>query len=124
MYMYELQKIKKLIRMKDILINQIKNNNNQNNFIETNDYVVGNIIKYKLINEEIGEIIKIYKTTRKIKVKTSNNKNIDILKTLIISVKRNNKLENINKQIQEKKIIKISKYVLFNILSNEYIEIN
>jgi len=138
MYMYELQKIKnknieikKLIRMKDILINQIKNNNNQNNFIETNDYVVGDIIKYKLINEEIGEIIKIYKTTRKIKVKTSNNKNIDILKTLIISVKRNNndidelnnKLENINKQIQEKEIIKISKYVLFNILSNEYIEI-
>jgi len=63
MYMYELQKIKnknieikKLIRMKDILINQIKNNNNQNNFIETNDYVVGDIIKYKLINEEIGEI--------------------------------------------------------------------
>jgi hypothetical protein len=117
--------------MKDILINQIKNN--QNNFIETNDYVVGDIIKYKLINEEIGEIIKIYKTTRKIKVRTSNNKNIDIPKTLIISVKRNNndnnidelnnKLENINKQIQETEIIKISKYVLFNILSNEYIEI-
>jgi hypothetical protein len=133
MYMYELEKnknknklIKHLLRMKEKLINQINNNN----FIETNDYVVGDIIKYKLLNEEIGEIIKIYKTTRKIKVKTNNNKIIDIPKTLIISVKRNididklnNELENINKQIQEKEIIKITKYILFNILTNEYIEI-
>jgi hypothetical protein len=133
MYMYELEKIKNknklikhLLRMKEKLINQINNNN----FIETNDYVVGDIIKYKLVNEEIGEIIKIYKTTRKIKVKTNNNFIIDIPKILIISVKRNididklnNELENINKQIQEKEIIKITKYILFNILTNEYIEI-
>jgi ubiquinone/menaquinone biosynthesis C-methylase UbiE len=57
-------------------------------------------------------------------INNNGKKNIDILKTLIISVKRINKLEYINKQIQEKEIIKISKYVLFNILSNEYIEIN
>ena len=91
------------------------------------------IIKYKLINEEIGEIVKIYKTTKKIKVRTTNNKNIDIPKSLIISVKRNidindiqnNELDNINKLILEKEqeIIKSSKYVLFNILSNEYFEI-
>ena len=136
MYIYELEKIKnknilikKLIQEKIKIINQIKNNN----YIETNDYVEGDIIKYKLINEEIGEIVKIYKTTKKIKVRTTNNKNIDIPKSLIISVKRNidindiqnNELDNINKLILEKEqeIIKSSKYVLFNILSNEYFEI-
>lgn len=61
----------------------------ENNMIykETNQYSVGDIIKYKLLNEEIGTIIKIYKTNRKIKVKNSDNKNIDIPKSFILSVK-------------------------------------
>lgn len=49
--MYELDKIKnknilikKLIQDKIKIINRIKNNN----YIETNDYVVDDIIKYKL----------------------------------------------------------------------------
>ena len=173
--------------------NEIINKTNidyKNNIVcdKTNEYSVGDIIKFKLFNEEIGEIVKIYKTTGKIKVKNSNNKNIDIPKTRITSVikyiditknikplvikyidnnynkvkindiendlcKLNNEVIDINKlidesrqsellklpieinniendlcklnneQLTQKLYSKETKYVLFNILTNEYIDI-
>jgi hypothetical protein len=157
MYMYELEKIKHIKRITDEF------NKNKNNIIydETNQYSVGDIIKYKLFNEEIGTIVKIYKTNGKIKVKNSDNKNIDIPKTLIISVKKhldievintkindiendlcklNTELTDINNLIDEKKqqeLLRLTtkleyeielynrktEYVLFNILTNEYIDV-
>ena len=51
---------------------------------------VGNIIKYYCSlskQEKVGEIVKIYKTTGNIKIKNGNNKNIDVPKTQILSVK-------------------------------------
>jgi hypothetical protein len=181
--MYELNKIKyinhitdEFIKNKDIIINKsiidllhMKERINKklidckNNIVnkETNKYSVGDKIKYKLFNEENGEIVKIYKTTGKVKVKNSNNKNIDIPKTLILSVikqlniddvkikiadinselcKLNDELANIDNLINEKKqeeLIKLNAnlddevklynkettYVLFNILTNEFIDV-
>jgi len=190
MYMYELEKIKhikritdefnknndtlvnksiaELLHMKERIIKKININEKKlidykNNIIydETNQYSVGDIIKYKLFNEEIGTIVKIYNTTGKIKVKNSDNKNIDIPKTLIISVKKhldievintkindiendlcklNTELTDINNLIDEKKqqeLLRLTtkleyeielynrktEYVLFNILTNEYIDV-
>jgi len=190
MYMYELDKIKyinhitdEFIKNKDIIINKsivdllhMKERINKKIFItnkklidcknnivneETNEYSVGDKIKYKLFNEENGEIVKIYKTTGKVKVKNSNNKNIDIPKTLILSVikqlniddvkikiadinselcKLNDELANIDNLINEKKQEKLIKlnaklddevklynkettYILFNILTNEFINV-
>ena len=190
MYMYELEKIKhiknitdefnknkdKLIkssivdllhnkeRINEIMfINEKKLVDYKNNIIyeETTQYSVGDIIKYKLFNEETGTIVKIYKTNRNIKVKNSDNKNIDIPKTLILSVKKhlnidyinaeinnienvlcklNNELIDTNKLIDEtiqQELLKITtelenkikiyknktEYILFNILTNEYINI-
>jgi hypothetical protein len=190
MYMYELEKIKhikritdefnknndtlvnksiaELLHMKERIIKKININEKKlidykNNIIydETNQYSVGDIIKYKLFNEEIGTIVKIYKTNGKIKVKNSDNKNIDIPKTLIISVKKhldievintkindiendlcklNTELTDINNLIDEKKqqeLLRLTtkleyeielynrktEYVLFNILTNEYIDV-
>ena len=142
---------------------KVKNFDNTNNIIydKTSQYSVGDIIKYKLFNEEIGTILKIYKTNGKIKVKNCDKKNIDILKTLILSIKKhldiddiktkindiendlcklNNELTDINKLINELKqqeLIRLTnkldfdiklynretEYVLFNILTNEYINI-
>lgn len=128
---------------------------------KTNEYSVGDKIKYKLFNEETGEIVKIYKTNGKIKVKNSSNKNVDIPKTLILSVikhfdindieimindieneicKLNNEIVNTDKLINEmrqqellrlttelndeiKLYNKETNYVLFNILTNEYINV-
>jgi len=130
MYMYELEKIKhikritdefnknndtlvnksiaELLHMKERIIKKININEKKlidykNNIIydETNQYSVGDIIKYKLFNEEIGTIVKIYKTNGKIKVKNSDNKNIDIPKTLIISVKKHLDIEVINTKIND-----------------------
>jgi len=59
---------------------------------KTNEYIVGNIVKYKSLcdsNENIGKIIRIYKRTEKIKIKNSDNKNIDIPKTNILSIQKN-----------------------------------
>lgn len=190
MYMYELEKIKhikritddfnknndtlvnksiaELLHMKERIIKKININEKKlidykNNIIydETNQYSVGDIIKYKLFNEEIGTIVKIYKTNGKIKVKNSDNKNIDIPKTLILSVKKhldieviktkindiendlcklNTELTDINNLIDEKKqqeLLRLTtkleyeielynrktEYVLFNILTNEYIDV-
>jgi hypothetical protein len=156
--------------------NEINNKININNekileykniilYNETNKYCVGDKITYKILNphgkEETGEIIKIYKTNERIKVKNSINKNIDISKTCIISVikccnfndikvkinhidnemsKLNDQLNNINnliEKIKQEEILRLTtesnnkiklynketKYVLFNILTNEYIEI-
>lgn len=140
---------KKLIDCKNNIVNE-----------ETNEYSVGDKIKYKLFNEENGEIVKIYKTTGKVKVKNSNKKNIDIPKTLILSVikqlniddvkikiadinselsKLNDELANIDNLINEKQeeLIKLNaklddevklynketNYVLFNILTNEFINV-
>ena len=154
MYMYELEKIKNIMHItdefnknkdkfvneindllyikeqiiKDISINDKLLMDYKNNIIykKINQYSVGDIIKYKLVNEEIGTIIKIYKTNGKIKVKNSDNKNIDILKSFIISVKihdikkindiendlynLNNYLTNVNNLIDEndKKLIKLN----------------
>ena len=111
MYMYELEKIKNikensdeinninkddtLLNNKDIIdllhikerLNKKININNKKLIVyeKTNEYSVGDKIKYKLFNEETGEIVKIYKNG-KIKVKNSSNKNVDIPKTLILSV--------------------------------------
>ena len=130
MYMYELEKIKHIKYITDefnknkgVLINNliaeilvikdriIKNicinekkliDYNNNTFYEkTNQYSVGDIIKYKLFTEEIGTIVKIYKTNEKIKVKNSANKNIDIPKTLIISVKNNLSVDDIKTKIND-----------------------
>ena len=95
MYMYELEKIKHIKRIKNHFIHtkeQITKNIciNKKQLIDYKnkiyEYAVGDIITYKLCNEERGIIIKIYKTNGKIKVKNSDNKNIDIPKTLILSV--------------------------------------
>lgn len=130
----------KLINYKNTVINK-----------KTNEYSIGDIIKYKLFNEETGEIIKIYKTTGKIKVKNNNNKSIDIPKNLILSIikkfdienniknelcKLNDEIINNDKLINEIKQLEIlqlndeinlynkeTKYVLFNILTNEYIDV-
>ena len=94
----EINEINKLnadyLYIREQIIKKISDNDNslifyENNMIykETNQYSVGDIIKYKLLNEEIGTIIKIYKTNGKIKVKNSDNKNIDIPKSFILSVK-------------------------------------
>ena len=160
--------IAELLHMKERIIKKININEKKlidykNNIIydETNQYSVGDIIKYKLFNEEIGTIVKIYKTNGKIKVKNSDNKNIDIPKTLILSVKKhldieviktkindiendlcklNTELIDINNLIDEKKqqeLIRLTtkleyeielynrktEYVLFNILTNEYIDV-
>ena len=189
MYMYELKKIKHITlvidefnknnnilvnksiidssHMKEQIIKKIYINEKKlidyNNIIynEKSKYSVGDIIKYKLFNEETGTIVKIYKTNGKIKVKNSDNKNIDIPKTLILSVKKhieiddiktkiddiennlcklNNELINVNNSIDEKKQQELlilttkleceielynrkTKYVLFNILTNEYVNI-
>lgn len=163
MYMYELEKIKHIkciknhfIHMKEQIIENICINKKQlidykNKIYE---YSVGDIITYKLCNEEIGIIIKIYKTNGKIKVKNSDNKNIDIPKTLILSVKKNiciddiktkiNNIENdlckLNKELtyinnltdaeKKQEITRLTElyyrkteYVLFNILTNEYMNI-
>ena len=163
MYMYELEKIKHIkriknhfIHMKEQIIENICINKKQlidykNKIYE---YSVGDIITYKLCNEEIGIIIKIYKTNGKIKVKNSDNKNIDIQKTLILSVKKNiciddiktkiNNIENdlckLNKELtyinnltdeeKQQEIARLTElynrkteYVLFNILTNEYMNI-
>jgi len=130
MYMYELEKIKHIRditdnfnKNKDRLVNKSiekllpirehiikKININETNLIdykkntiydETKQYSVGDIIRYKLFNEEIGTIIKIYKTTGKIKVKNSNNKNIDIPKTHVLSVKKNIDIEDMNAKIND-----------------------
>ena len=187
MYMYELEKIKyiKYITdefnkntnilvndsiadllpikeqiIKNIYINEKKILDYKNNVIycKKSEYSVGDIIKYKLFNEEIGTIVKIYKND-KIKVKNSNNKNINIQKIFILSVKQyididdktknddienlhrlNNELIDINNLIDEKKqqeLIRLTEkleyeiklhnketeYILFNILTNEYINI-
>jgi hypothetical protein len=130
----------KLINYKNTVINK-----------KTNEYSIGDIIKYKLFNEETGEIIKIYKTTGKIKVKNNDNKSIDIPKNLILSIikkfdienniknelcKLNDEIINNDKLINEIKQLEIlqlndeinlynkeTKYVLFNILTNEYIDV-
>ena len=144
-----------LLNIKEQIIKQMCINNElliecKNNIIhkEKKQYSVGDIIKYKLINEEVGTIIKIYKTNGKIKVRNINNKNIDIPKTLIISVvddihqkingiendlfNLNNYLTDVNNLIDENnnKLIRLTnkynretKYVLFNILTNEYMNI-
>jgi len=182
MYIYETEKINLLQKINDycndninlinenvldllnnrekIVQNIIKNekilSNSKNNIIyeKTDNYSIGDIIKYIISDEyieEIGEIIKIYKTTGKVKIKNNFNKNIDIKKTSILGVKKNIDLKNIqvyieklnndliiiNNNIDEKneniknlksKLDKYvnkqnAKYVLFNILNNEYIEI-
>ena len=125
---------------------------------------VGNIIKYycSLSNQEkVGEIVKIYKTTGNIKIKNGNNKNIDIPKTQILSVKMTldadtklrkiaeikNELLNlhnestINNLLDEEKQTELmtlkhkfdhdiktkyekqTEYVLFNIITNEHINV-
>lgn len=156
-----------LLHIKERLNKKININNKKlidykNNIVyeKTNEYSVGDIIKYKLFNEETGEIVKIYKNG-KIKVKNSSNKNVDIPKTLILSVikhfdindieiiindienelgKLNDEITNTDKLINEmrqheilrlttklndeiKLYKKETKYVLFNILTNEYINI-
>ena len=163
MYMYELEKIKHIKRIKNHFIHtkeQITKNIciNKKQLIDYKnkiyEYAVGDIITYKLCNEEIGIIIKIYKTNGKIKVKNSDNKNIDIQKTLILSVKKNiciddiktkiNNIENdlckLNKELtyinnltdeeKQQEIARLTElynrkteYVLFNILTNEYMNI-
>lgn len=82
-----------LLHIKERLNKKININNKKlidykNNIVyeKTNEYSVGDKIKYKLFNEETGEIVKIYKTNGKIKVKNSSNKNVDIPKTLVLSV--------------------------------------
>ena len=163
MYMYELEKIKHIKRIKNhfihtkeqitknICINRKQLTDYKNKIYE---YSVGDIITYKLCNEERGIIIKIYKTNGKIKVKNSDNKNIDIPKTLILSVKKNiciddiktkiNNIENdlckLNKELtyinnltdeeKQQEIARLTElynrkteYVLFNILTNEYMNI-
>ena len=185
MYMYELEKLDKiqtitddLNKNKDALINKsveeilkskerlIKKISYLNeklidykNIIheESRELYVGDVVKYKLINEEMGTIIRIYKTTGKVKVKNSKNKNIDIPKTSILHIKKQydiddikikindidndliktiNELTDINLLIDDTKqqeLIKLNnninvlktttKYVLFNILTNEYVNI-
>ena len=185
--MYELEKIKQIKKIKEInyetinysikdlicnkeqLIKKIRINEKKlidynNNIVneETNEYSIGDKIKYKIFNEEIGEIVRIYKTTGKVKVKNSNNKNIDIPKTLILSVIKqldindvkikiadiNNHLSILSKELtktnnlidekeKQKELItsptklddeiklynRKTEYVLFNILTNEYMNV-
>jgi hypothetical protein len=187
MYMYELEKIKQIKKIKEInyetinhsikdlicnkeqLIKKIRINEKKlidynNNIVneETNEYSIGDKIKYKIFNEEIGEIVRIYKTPGKVKVKNSNNKNIDIPKTLILSVIKqldindvkikiadiNNELSILSKELtktnnlidekeKQKELItsptklddeiklynRKTEYVLFNILTNEYMNV-
>ena len=153
----------KLQIIENIRINKKKLIDCKNNIVneKTNKYAVGDKIKYKLFDEEFGVIVKIYKTTEKVKVKNSNNKNIDIPKTLILSTikqlnnddvklkspdinselyKLNNELANIDNLINEKKQEELNKlttkfdyevklynkettYILFNILTNEFINV-
>lgn len=146
----------KLQIMENIRINEKKLIDCKNNIVneKTNKYAVGDKIKYKLFDEEFGVIVKIYKTTEKVKVKNSNNKIIDIPKTLILSTikqlnnddinselyKLNNELANIDNLINEKKQEELNKlttkfdyevklynkettYILFNILTNEFINV-
>lgn len=128
-------------------------------YVEIGEYSIGDTIKYKIINEEIGTIYKIYKNG-KITVKNENNKNvnitklvilclinknIDIVKTKIIDIetelcKINKQLIEINILIEEKKQDELrrltsildneidvysrkTEYVLFNILTNEYMNV-
>jgi len=144
MYMYELEKQKEI---KDLEKNTQEINNDCvkkfNEIFYSNDanlYREGDKIKYKLFKEETGEIVKLYKTTNKIKVKNSLNKCIYIAKTQIISVEKKidntykNKLEKFKEQAQTRLTSELNnkikennnktKYILFNVLTNEYISIS
>lgn len=150
-----------LLHIKERLNKKININNKKlidykNNIVyeKTNEYSVGDKIKYKLFNEETGEIVKIYKTNGKIKVKNSSNKNVDIPKTLVLSVikhfdindienelcKLNDEIANTDKlinEIRQQELLRLTtelndeiklynketNYVLFNILTNEYINV-
>ena len=175
MYMYESEKMKQITKLKDPLNNKdrmtsqsmlellkdkeqlnkkiLECNNPTIIYTKPTHYSIGDIIKFKIFDEDTGTIVKIYKTNGKIKVKNSLNKNIDISITQILPVKTQieiddtvvsrltNELLDINRLIDEttrKELIhiknttdaeiaqykKTTKYVLFNILTNEYIQIN
>ena len=147
---------------------------NNINYEKTNIYLVGDVVKYKLSDEdtkeEIGKIVEVYKNTGKVKIINNNDEKIKINKTSISSVKKNIDLKYIDKEIinnkmnienKNKELIdidnnilkkneelkkvkyelnedvdkdtgkdvdkdintKYTKYVLFNVLTNEYIEI-
>jgi hypothetical protein len=140
------KKLKKKIKIVNKALDEYKKNAVCKN---VNDIAVGDIIKYSMVDDvfEMGEIVKIYKTTGKVKVKNScNGKNLDVPKTSIICVvdlalqdiehellihntHLNDTYEAINNakyQTQTEMDLKSlkkcdvkTKYVLYNILTNE-----
>ena len=148
LFMYELEKnksIKIVISNKEKIVKEIQYDTEK--LIEyeqtlnqkLNTYSIGDIVKYKISDkEEIGTVIKIYKTTKKIQIET-NYKKIKILKADIISIechvemcaieKINNNLEILNNKLIDIDLKldhynKKTKCVLFNILTNEYVNID
>jgi hypothetical protein len=148
MFMYELEKnksIKIVIANKEKIVKEIQCDTEklieykQNLNKKLNTYSIGDIVKYKISDkEEIGTVITIYKTTKKIQIE-NNYKKIKILKTDIISIeyhvemgaieKINSNLQILNNQLIDIDLkldhyTKKTKCVLFNILTNEYVNID
>ena len=148
MYQNEKQKQRIILQNKEKLYdieNQIKSyelkiqNFKNINISFTNEYGVGDIIKYKIFDIEEGIIKKIYKNG-KFSILNNKKQNISITKSLIISVTKRHdnqidvsECENAIKNLQEnteqlKNIIKLNiedtNYYLYNILTDELLQIN
>lgn len=119
-----------------------------NVYEKTDKYSIGDTIKYKLFeHEECGVVVKLFKRNDKIQIKDSFNLTIKIPKSCITSVKKSLTIEEIKTNMTniECNICKLhdeleinnklinettnsfyscdTKYVLFNILTNEYVNV-
>ena len=123
-----------LFHMKERTLKKIKI---QEKYLEESslgEYSIGDIIKYP---EGLGQVIRIYKTTKNIRIITQNDKKIYIPKSIISEVVKSQKkdilsrLEKLKSELDdiENKIEEIEKnrsgfkYVLYNILTDHYCEI-
>ena len=149
-YMYQNEKQKQTIILQNKqklydIENQIKSyelkiqNLKNINISFTSEYGVGDIIKYKIFDIEEGIIKKIYKNG-KFSIVNNKKQNISITKSLIISViKRydnqidvsecDNSIKNLQENAEQlKNIIKLNiedtNYYLYNILTDELLQIN
>lgn len=146
MYMYELEKSKAIPNLlidKENINNELSDNKEKlieyeqffNKKINEHNYSIGDIIKYKSSDAEaIGTIIKIYKNgnivlDKKIKI---SKKDVIFIQTHVempIIEKINNKMQLLNNKLIDIDSLLSqydgkTKYVLFNILTNEYINID
>jgi hypothetical protein len=131
----KLYDIENQIKSYELKIQNLKNIN----ISFTSEYGVGDIIKYKIFDIEEGIIKKIYKNG-KFSILNNKKQNISITKSLIISViKRydnqidvsecDNSIKNLQENAEQlKNIIKLNiedtNYYLYNILTDELLQIN